>query len=537
MTRTYFAYIRVSTVKQGEQGSSLQEQRSAIEAYAVRHGLTICRWFEERETAAKLGRQLFNSMISQLKRNTASGVIIHKIDRSARNLKDWAALGELIDKGVDVHFAHESLDLASRGGRLAADIQAVVAADYIRNLRDEVRKGFYGRLKQGLFPLPAPIGYLDCGRGKPKEIDPVAGPLVRDAFQLYLSGKFSVDALRDEMARRGLRNRLGKPLSKNGINRLLHNPFYMGLVRIESSGQTFAGVHQPLITTTMFEGAAAIMAGRSYVGATKHDFPYSRLIICQGCNRSVIGERQKGHTYYRCHTKACRGTSMRERDIESDMCAVLSLLALDAEDLRELGDLRDDAATADKAEIAKALSLAKLQLGNCKDRLAKLTDAYIDQAIDRETFEERKGLLLKERRGYEEAIEQPSKQGPVLSLIEKLELGNMALSKAESPISDRKRDAVKSTMSNLYIHGKELVFEPRFPFDKVIEERISHYGAPYRVQPRKGYRVPTSVARDSPVHIVNTKPLLVQSFSVILDGSQLCARPISIRAFICKLTK
>lgn len=74
-------------------------------------------------------------MMQALKNGQAQGVIIHKIDRSARNLKDWAGLGELIDRGVQVHFAHEAIDLHSRGGRLLADIQAVVAADYIRNLR------------------------------------------------------------------------------------------------------------------------------------------------------------------------------------------------------------------------------------------------------------------------------------------------------------------------------------------------------------------------------------------------------------------
>jgi hypothetical protein len=34
------------------------------------------------------------------------GVLIHKIDRSARNLKDWADLGELIDRGVEVRCLH-----------------------------------------------------------------------------------------------------------------------------------------------------------------------------------------------------------------------------------------------------------------------------------------------------------------------------------------------------------------------------------------------------------------------------------------------
>ena len=139
--KSLYAYIRVSTVKQGEKGSSLQEQRTAIENYAVKHGLHIASWFEEKETAAKQGRKIFNQMIKALAKGKAAGVIIHKIDRSARNLKDWADLGELIDRGVEIHFAHESLDLNSRGGRLAADIQAVVAADFIRNMRDEVQIG------------------------------------------------------------------------------------------------------------------------------------------------------------------------------------------------------------------------------------------------------------------------------------------------------------------------------------------------------------------------------------------------------------
>src|SRR5262249_8667061 len=151
------------TAKQGERGVSLQEQRDAIERYCQRVGLQVSRWFEERETAAKRGRPIFSRMLKLLRRGEAQGVIIHKIDRSARNLKDWSDLGELIDQGVEVHFANESLDLQSRGGRLSADIQAVVAADYIRNLREEARKGFYGRIKQGVYPLPAPLGYLDRG--------------------------------------------------------------------------------------------------------------------------------------------------------------------------------------------------------------------------------------------------------------------------------------------------------------------------------------------------------------------------------------
>jgi DNA invertase Pin-like site-specific DNA recombinase len=127
----------------------------------------------EIETAAKRGRPVFRSLLRQIEAGNAGGLIIHKIDRGARNLRDWADLGELIDRGVDVRFAHDNLDLDTRGGRLAADIQAVIAADYIRNLREEVRKGIDGRLcRQPASEFRSPID----GVGETAEIAGVIRP-------------------------------------------------------------------------------------------------------------------------------------------------------------------------------------------------------------------------------------------------------------------------------------------------------------------------------------------------------------------------
>src|SRR6266849_3970867 len=199
-SRLFFAYTRVSTQKQGVEGVSLEAQQRAIQEYAARLGFTVTHWFEERETAAKRGRPIFLDMLKRLRHAQAQGVIMHKIDRSARNLKDWADLGELVDAGLDIHFATENYDLRSRGGRLSADIQAVVAADFIRNLRDEVKKGILGRINQGRYPRPAPIGYLNMGKGV-KEPDPIQGSLVRQAFELYATGNWNIDRLVDEMER------------------------------------------------------------------------------------------------------------------------------------------------------------------------------------------------------------------------------------------------------------------------------------------------------------------------------------------------
>lgn len=148
----FYAYIRVSTHKQGEPDVSLQEQRDAITRYAGRHGITIAAWFEEELTAARYGRPAFSHMMEFLRMKRGSGVLMHKIDRAARNLRDWADIEELIDTGVNVQFVNESLDLSTRGGRLTADIHAVVAAEYISNLQEEARKGLKAYWSRNCFP-------------------------------------------------------------------------------------------------------------------------------------------------------------------------------------------------------------------------------------------------------------------------------------------------------------------------------------------------------------------------------------------------
>src|SRR5437867_8242054 len=257
----YIGYIRVSTTKQGE-GVSLEVQKDAIARYAERNQFQIGRWLEEMETAAKRGRPVFNQAMKLLRQGKHAGIILHKLDRGARNLKDWAEIGELSDQGVEVHFVNEGLDLQSRGGRLSADIQAVVSADYIRNLREETRKGFYGRLKQGLYPLPAPLGYVDHGKGQVKTIDPVMGPLVRKGFELYATARYNLETLGEELHRLGLRNHNGGRVTRSGLSTLLNNPFYIGIIRIKRTKENFAGIHEPLIGKALFDRVREVLRGK-----------------------------------------------------------------------------------------------------------------------------------------------------------------------------------------------------------------------------------------------------------------------------------
>jgi hypothetical protein len=419
-------------------------------------------------------------MLKGLRKGDARGVVIHKIDRSARNLKDWVDLGELIDGGIEVHFANEALDLHSRGGRLSADIQAVVASDYIRNLREETKKGIYGRLKQGFYPLRAPIGYLDNGAAKPKTFDPERGPLVKRAFELYGSGQWSIPTLVDELSRSGLTNRNGGSVSRAGLHKMLGNPFYTGVIRIRASGQTYEGNHEALISKNLFDRVQEILHGRVGTRVNVHDFRFRRFIACSGCGNSLIGELQKGNVYYRCHTKTCSGTSIREETASELLVGALSRLTFSDREKAQLGERIKKLKAAWIASREQELQGLKMKIEQVTERLNRLTDAYLEGALDREMFEDRKATLIGERRALNDRrADYEANRASVPEELQKfVELAGSAYSLYQVASTAKKRRLLRTVMSNCTIQRKNIGFTWRPPFREVAEREKETDGAP-----------------------------------------------------------
>jgi DNA invertase Pin-like site-specific DNA recombinase len=484
--KSYFSYIRVSTQRQGRLGTSLAEQQAAIERYAQRYNLRVSRQYEERETAAKQGRPVFLDMLKALRLGKAAGLIMHKIDRSARNLKDWADLGSLIDKGIEVLFANESLDLNSRGGRLSADIQAVVAADYIRNLREEAKKGIYGRLKQGLFPFQARVGYLDAGGGKPKKLDPVQAPLVRKAFELYASGDYSLSMLTEKMYDLGLRNKNGHMVGENTLNEILKNPFYVGLIRIRTVSELFTGKHKAIVPKILFDQVQDVLAGKNVKKNVKHFFLFRRCITCRLCERSLIAETQKGHTYYRCQRKTCVQKSVRQELIESTVLKTLKDLQFTDEEFIFLKSeiLRYEQQKPQQFEAIKKQFFA--ELSQIKIRLAKLADAYVDEVFDKETYAEKKNeLIIRQREISEKLSVEASEQAYYLKdLHEFLELLKSVYLSYKKADENEKREMVQLVFSNFLVKGKTVSIKLKKPFDEVLNRASTRNGGSLGGVPR-----------------------------------------------------
>lgn len=506
--KNVYGYIRVSTSKQGE-GVSLEVQKGAIERYAEQYGLNICKWFEERETAAKQGRPVFASMMKLLKQGRATGVIIHKIDRSARNLKDWADLGNLIDQGVGVHFAHESIDLNSRGGRLSADIQAIIAADYIRNLRQETIKGIYGRLSQGIYPFQAPPGYRDMGRGKAKEIDLVQSTFVSKAFELFATKKYNLKTLAARMQQLGLKNINGGKVDESTMSRILRNPFYVGIIRIK--GQSFNGKHKPLIKPELFKSVQDILDGRTHQKVIKHDFLLKKMLTCKGCGYSLVAEKQKGHTYYRCHTKNCVTKAMRETAAERCLLKKFASVQLHPEEGALMEEILLDAEAQTFREQDELLSAMKSQQGLIEQRIERLTDCYVEGGLDKTTYERRKETLLLELKEKEGGITTFSEKREKVftSTRKKLELAKSLVLSYENGNLEKRRNLVETVTSNLLVEGKKLIITMRSPFLELSERWNLISGSPVNAK----HRITGEDCDEDTVH----PPLPKEQLKVLLD--------------------
>lgn len=455
--KTCYGYVRVSTVKQGD-GVSLDAQKEAIELYAHRNIIKITKWFEEKVTAAKRGRPLFDQMVASLKRGDADGVVFHKIDRSARNFADWARIGDLAEAGIEICFATETLDFNSRGGRLTADIQAVIAADYIRNLREESIKGQIGRLKMGLFPYAAPIGYLDTGKGKAKAMDPERAPLVRELFSLYATGDYSYDRLHCVMAEKGLTTKSGRPLTRTGIEHTLNNPFYYGLIKIRRTGKTYPGAHTPIISHALFKAAESVRVGRRQRKTlTRHGYLFRGLFMCEICSKTMVGERQRGHVYYRCHTRACPTKTVREEAISAALDQHLKSIEFSPQEVDALrgkfeGWLR-------KFDQAAMKHRTKARLAKLENRLSSLTDKFVDELIDQSIYESKRDDISKSIAECRSLLAQEDKTDWYRQKLEELlEHAKSLVFAYQIADRTRKREIILFASSNRVISRKQIAF-------------------------------------------------------------------------------
>ncbi len=327
--------------------------------------------------------------------------------------------------------------------------------------------------------------------------DPITAPVVRRAFELYASGRYTLQSLREELHKLGLRNNHGRPLSLNSITTMLHNPFYFGLMQIKGTGGLYEGIHEPLINKSLFDQVQTNLRFKKRNTGLKHAFLYRRLFRCASCGIRLIPERQKGHAYYRCHTATCSMRCVREETLIAGVDDALFTLRLSQEDLELLAKRVRELITRENRsteEIADGLRLARLRI---EDRLRRAFDAYDDGLIDKEAFKQRQQNLILEKADVEEAYQKlhatnAELEAEVREILERISTA----SQNENLINAlEKRDLLETATSNLTIDATKLGIAWQSPYHLFSKTTDFASGAPCRGTPRTVARSRTKVPR------------------------------------------
>jgi len=311
-------YARVSSKEQEREGYSIPAQKKLLTYYAQKHGHEIVKEFIDIETAKQSGRTHFNEMVQYLEEHPKVGTILcEKTDRLYRNFKDYVIIDDL---DLTLIFVKEGsmLNKHSRSHeKFIHGIKVLMAKNYIDNLSEETRKGLLEKAEEGEFPALAPLGYRHDKVNKTIVLDEQRAPIIREMFELYAAGEYSIRGLQVYVTERGLTSRRGNPVMRSSIAEMLKNPFYYGDF-IWASRQ-YHGKHPPIISKELFDRVQSMISSKNRTRESVHGFAYTGLLKCAECGCSITAEIKKDcYVYYHCtfDKGRCGGSYVREEELE-----------------------------------------------------------------------------------------------------------------------------------------------------------------------------------------------------------------------------
>jgi site-specific DNA recombinase len=412
----YYLYARKSTDVEDKQVLSIEAQLVELREYAKRENLCIAAEFIEKKSAKMTGRPVFGKLLAEIEKDGGNILAWHP-DRLARNSVDGGQIVYLLDSGKlgTLKFPSFWFENTSQG-KFMLSIAFGQSKYYVDNLSENTKRGLRQKVRRGERPGLAPVGYINDVRTKTVVVDKRRSPIVIEAFALYAKGDQRLEDIAAFLASKGILTKSGKQFPKDKIKRMLTNPFYYGHFRY--FGEIHEGKHKAIISKKLFDEAQATLAkrGRPQKGATAPQI-FCGLLKCATCKLSVTAEKKIKHqkngniheyVYYRCTRKhktiRCTEPAVTEPDLAAQLSDILHSYAMPQAWATTLGKMLDE--DEKKANQTSGLFVAGAQtrLASLQSKLQRLLDGYLDQDIDQNTYRNKQGELMSEKKSLEEQV-------------------------------------------------------------------------------------------------------------------------------------
>jgi len=215
-------YVRVSTDKQAERGCSLEAQKSKIRAMATVQGAELLEVIVDGgESAKSLSRPGVQKLLGLVNAGKVNAVIVAKLDRLTRSVKDLCALLELFDKRkVALISVAESLDTGSAAGRLVITIMGAVSQWEREAIGERTRDALQHKRSQGERVGNIAFGFRLAGDGQHVEPDPAEQASLAEIRRLRNEGT-TLRGIAAALNHRADRTRRGTPWRLESVARIL----------------------------------------------------------------------------------------------------------------------------------------------------------------------------------------------------------------------------------------------------------------------------------------------------------------------------
>jgi site-specific DNA recombinase len=477
-------YARVSTDKQAQKELSIPAQIDAMRQHARRNGWKVIGHFVDRgESARTANRPELKRLIAHCKEQKGVDlVLVHKLDRLARNVIDHATIKAILkQKGIRLVSVSEPFD-DNAIGQLMENIIASISQWYSANLGDEIRKANLAKVKQGEWPHMPPVGYrsIKGALNRAEHVpDEQRGPLIRQAYELFSTGDYSLKCLSEEMFARGLATRYGRMYSEENMKRILSRTFYVG--RIVWNGTVYQGKHQSIVSEALFQRVQDVLKRRSADTGEKGrlEFLLRGLAYCAACHRRLTAEIHPRGSYYRCLVavdgKRCpqpyspvTGLDEQLERLYEALQQPPEMIALLKAELEELIQHRKD-------EAHREVSKLRTAIAETEQKEIRLLDQMLAGRVNPEIYEKMAKQLHEKRQQLESRLAQleVDYDGPMALLDESARVASTVSDLHRRFAFEERKDLLRSVFKRIEVADREIVgVELNAPFSFFFEDTL-----------------------------------------------------------------
>lgn len=315
-------YPRVSTEDQFRNGHSLGEQKERMLKLCDYKNYEVYKVYEDAGISAKeMNRPAFQEMIQDIKDGKINKIIVYKLDRLTRSIKDLEEICTFLEENnCSLESMCEDINTSTANGKFFIRMLTILAQLEIERTSERTKFGMIGAVKKGHFVGRAPIGYDK--QDKKLVINDIESEVIRRIFDLYIKG-MAANAITKLLNEEKALNRKWIPTL---VDRILSNEIYIGnyvhrkTISVEES-QTFIGVAPAIIEEEVFNIAQVQKQKNLKNYKRKQTYIFMQSIKCPKCDTIMGGCSSKSHTgekhcYYQCAN--CK-TRVSEKKIEKQM--------------------------------------------------------------------------------------------------------------------------------------------------------------------------------------------------------------------------